>query len=466
LKIQTLKSVVLKASSQSAFHKSESSEICKMKRKNLNSMITSTIILKRLTNQKLVNQFIESVRFIESVLIWKQSTQVDLNQLHLFQSTEKKKFVNIIMIEVAVYQTLVKNKKIKIFFLIISEINKALSSVEDFAKLNEMISVMSLNELKKKLLIIYHDFLNVFDKEKTTQLFLHQSYNHKIELKDENQLSRSQLYFMSSYKLQKIKEYLEENLKKKFITLSKASFASSILFVEKKDDSLRFCMNYWKLNALIKRNRYSILLINEVLVSIQDSKYLTQLNIIITFNKLCMSSESENLTTFVTFFNVYKYRVMLFKLINELAFFQHYINDILFDCLHKFCQTYLNDILIYSKILKEHRTHVKEVLDKLREVDLQINIDKCEFKIQKISFLELLIFINDLRMNSWKVDVIRSWKVLWSLTHVQIFIDFCNFYQRFIKNFSKITQSMIKLIQKDHLFEWTEICQMIFEELK
>jgi len=77
------------------------------------------------------------------------------------------------MIEVITYQTLVKNKKIKIFFLIISEINKVLSSVEDFTKLNEIISVMSLNELKKKLSIIYHDFLNVFDKEKTTQLLLH-----------------------------------------------------------------------------------------------------------------------------------------------------------------------------------------------------------------------------------------------------------------------------------------------------
>jgi len=126
------------------------------------------------------------------------------------------------------------------------------------------------------------------------------------------------------------------------------------------------------------------------------------------FNKLCMSTESENLITFVTFFDVYKYRVMLFELINELTFFQHYINDILFNCLHKFCQIYLNDILIYSKILKKHRTHVKEMLDKLREIDLQINIDKCEFKIQKISFLKLLIFINDLRMNSRKVDVIRS----------------------------------------------------------
>ncbi len=271
---------------------------------------------------------------------------------------------------------------------------------------------------------------------------------------------------MLNHKLQKIKKYLEENLKKKFITLSKASFASSILFVEKKDDSLRFCVNYWKLNALIKRNHYSILLINEVLARIQDSKYLIQLNIIVAFNKLCMSIESENLITFVTFFNVYKYKVMLFELINESTFFQHYINDVLFDCLHKFCQIYLNDILIYSKILKKHRTHVKEMLDKLREVDLQIDIDKCEFKIQKISFLKLLIFINDLRMNSRKVDVIRSWKVSRSLTHVQIFIDFCNFYRRFIKNFSKITQSMIKLTWKYYSFEWTEICQMIFEKLK
>jgi len=77
------------------------------------------------------------------------------------------------MIEVAAYQTLVKNKKIKIFFLIINEINKALSSIEDFTKLNEIISVMSLDELKKKLSIVYHDFLNVFDREKTTQLLLH-----------------------------------------------------------------------------------------------------------------------------------------------------------------------------------------------------------------------------------------------------------------------------------------------------
>ncbi len=128
-----------------------------------------------------------------------------------------------------------------------------------------MIFVISLSELKKKLLIVYHNFLDVFNKEKITQLSLHQSYHHRIELEDESQSSKSQLYFILSYKLQKIKKYLEENLKKKFITLSKAFFASLILFVKKKNDSLCFCVNYWKLNALIKRDHYLILLINEVL---------------------------------------------------------------------------------------------------------------------------------------------------------------------------------------------------------
>ncbi len=149
-----------------------------MKWKNLKFM--STIILKQTTNSKSVNWF------IESALIRKQSTQVDLDQHEFIQSLKKKELVNIVMIEVAAYRTLVKKNDVKIFTLIISEINKMLSSIKDSAKLNEMISVMSLKKLKKKLSIVYHDFLNIFDRKKTTQLLLHQSYDHKIELEDEN----------------------------------------------------------------------------------------------------------------------------------------------------------------------------------------------------------------------------------------------------------------------------------------
>jgi len=94
-----------------------------------------------------------------------------------------------------------------------------------------------------------------------------------------------------------------------------------------------------------------------------------------------MHSDSKDLTIFIIFFNSYKYHVMLFKLINELIFYQHYMNDVLFKYFHQFYQIYLNDIIIYSKILKKYKQHVQLILNKLQEVDLQININKCKFYV-------------------------------------------------------------------------------------
>ena len=94
-------------------------------------------------------------------------------------------------------------------------------------------------------------------------------------------------------------------------------------------------------------------MIDETFACIQESKYLIRLNIIVMFNKLRMHSDSEDLTIFITFFNSYKYHVMLFELINKSTFYQHYMNDVLFEYLHQFCQIYLDDIIIYSKILKK-----------------------------------------------------------------------------------------------------------------
>ncbi len=211
---------------------------------------------------------------------------------------------------------------------------------------------------------------------------------------------------MFNHKLQKIKKYLINYLNKEFIFFSFALYVSFILFIEKKDDSLRFCVDYRKLNALIKRDCYSLSLIDETLACIQESKYLTWLNIIVTFNKLCMHSDNKDLTIFIIFFDSYKYHVMLFKLINESAFYQHYMNDVLFKYLHQFCQIYLDDIIIYNKILKKHKWHVRLILNRLQEADLQIDINKCEFHVQKTIFLELLILIEELKINSRKMQAV------------------------------------------------------------
>ena len=82
------------------------------------------------------------------------------------------------------------------------------------------------------------------------------------------------------------------------------------------------------------------------------------------------------------------------------------MNDIFFEYLNDFCQTYLNDILIYSRIKKDHIKHVRLVFQKLREIDLQINILKCEFNVQKTNFLNLLMFIDELRINSIKIQIV------------------------------------------------------------
>jgi len=224
--------------------------------------------------------------------------------------------------------------------------------------LHELFHAEALKQVKIKLLSEYHDYLNIFDRAMTDQLSSHCFYNHKIKLINEEMFFRSRLYQMFNHKLQKIKKYLINHLNKEFIFFSFASYVSLILFIEKKDDSLRFCINYRKLNALIKQDCYSLSLINEILTRIQENKYLTQLNIIVVFNKLHMHSDNEDLTIFIIFFNSYKYHVMLFELINKSTFYQHYMNDVLFKYLHQFCQIYLNNIIIYSKILKKYKQHV------------------------------------------------------------------------------------------------------------
>ncbi len=337
--------------------------------------LTSTHILKRsftifqLSLKSLsFSQFNEkSVKLIEQL----KSRDATLTNVKIPKSTSGS--TNIAMIKTATYRMLVKWSDVKIFAVIVLKIDRLITTVENKSEevnLHKLFHAEAFKQVKIKLFSEYHDYLNIFDRAMIDQLSSHCFYDHKIELIDEETFLRSRLYQMFNHKLQKIKKYLIKHLNKEFIFFSFASYVLLILFAEKKDESLRFCIDYRKLNALIKRDCYSLSLIDETLTHIQESKYLTRLNIIVTFNKLRMHSDSEDLTIFIIFFNSYKYHVMLFELINELTFYQHYMNDVLFEYLHQFCQIYLDDIIIYSKILKKHKQHVRLILNRLREADL------------------------------------------------------------------------------------------------
>ena len=241
--------------------------------------------------------------------------------------------LNITFIEIVAFQFLVniksKRKKIKTFSLIMKQLNeiidktkKDLSKIEfdsDF-DLKKILAIMKaiINELKRKISDFLKRFENVLNSKKTKNLFSHRFYDHKIELTDDSaQLSRNKVYSLFSKKFETFQKYLHENLQKDFINSSKTLYVSSILFVIKSNDQLKMCVNYRKLNVMIKRNSFSVSLIEETLIKVIDCKFISKLNIISTFNKFRMNFQSEELITFICSLNIYQYHVLSFELTND-----------------------------------------------------------------------------------------------------------------------------------------------------
>jgi len=252
----------------------------------------------------------------------------------------------------------------------------------------------------------YFKFLDVFFKKNVDILSLHQAHDHVIHLKEDAQLSVFALYNMSRDEILELRRYLNENLSKDFIQVSRSQTIISVLFIKKLEEELCFCVNYRDLNAITVKNRYSLPLISETLNHLSRAKIFTKLNIISAFNRLRIKEEDEALIVFHTRFELFKYLVMLFNLCNESVLFQKYINNTLCKHLNKFCTAYLNDILIYFDNELKHKIHVKLILRKLREADLQMNIIKCKFHVTQVSYLELIIIIKEIKMNSSKINII------------------------------------------------------------
>ncbi len=434
----------------------------------LNQLNTSISVFLILLNSK-HSSWLQSFSLFSII-----QTKISMMLKRLVSITAQKESFSIQSINIASFKTLLncsKKNKIEVFALFMMNINRKITyntqcdlNVLNVSSINE--TTQNLKDIKAKLSLKYHEFLNVFDRAQLNKLLSHRFYDHKIKLISDSTLSRCWVYWISSVKLLKVKKYLNENLSKRFITLSQTLYFFLVLFVLKANEDLWFCVNYWKLNVIFKRNRYSLSLINEIIDKIMSCKHLTRLNIISAFNKLQMHLNNKNYIIFITALEAYKYKMLSFKLTNESIFFQQYMNDILWNFLNDFCQVYLNDILIYSKMRKKHRDHVKLVLSRLREAELQMNIQKCEFNVEKTVFLEVIVSELDFRMNLSKVTVIVSWITSINLKEIQSFVRFVNFYRRFIKNFSKLVKSFTQLTRKNTSFVWNKICVQVFDKLK
>src|SRR6266516_1849798 len=138
-------------------------------------------------------------------------------------------------------------------------------------------------------------------KTESNKLAPHRLYDHRIKLEKDaltSDLKFYPLYRMLSKELEVVKKYLVKNLDKGFIKSSQALFAALVLFTKKPDRSLRFCIDFRKLNLLIKKDRYPLPLIDETLARIGRAKLFTKLNIRQAFHRICIHPDSKELTTF------------------------------------------------------------------------------------------------------------------------------------------------------------------------
>ena len=307
---------------------------------------------------------------------------------------------------------------------------------------------------------------DVFSKSAADALPPHRSYDHKITLEDSSALTYSPLYKHSTKELESLKAYLVDNLAKGFIETSQAPFGAPILFVKKPNGSLRLCVDYRKLNALTRKDRYPLPLIDETLARMASAKIYTKLDIRQAFNRIRMHPESEELTTFRTRYGSYKCKVLPFGLANGPATYQRYMNDVLFDYLDDFCTAYMDDIMIYSANELDHQVHVQLVLQRLRNAGLQVDIKKCEFSVTRTRYLGFIVSTEGIEVDPEKVKVVQDWKPPKTVKGVQSFLGFCNFYRRFIQDYGRVAKPLNSLTKTAVPFVWDNACDEAFEELK
>jgi len=274
---------------------------------------------------------------------------------------------------------------------------------------NPVTSVSKCDDSAKNLVPReYHNYLVLFSEKEARILPLSRYVDHAIPLIKGSKPPFSRMYLMSDSELKEVRKWINKNLSKSFIHASSSPAASPILFVKKKDGSLRLCVDYRTLNDITVKDRTLLPRIEETLNQIRGCKYFTWLDLRACFNQIQIKEGDEWKTVFRTRYGLFEFLVMPFGLTNAPATAQRFMNDTLREYLDIFCICYIDDILIYSCTLKEHRQQVRKVLQKLKEAGLFIKPEKCEFSVQKTTFLGFIISEEGLEINTEKVNAVLN----------------------------------------------------------
>jgi len=275
------------------------------------------------------------------------------------------------------------------------------------------------------------------------------SHAHHIVLEDGAQPPWGPIYPLSATELETLRNWLTKAEQKGWIRPSTSPCGAPVIFVPKKGGELRLVVDFRALNKLTRKDRGPLPLISEILDRLATAKIFTKIDLKDAYYRIPLRAGDEWKTAFRTRYGHFEFLVLPMGLANSPATFQGLINKALAGLTDFICIVYLDDILIYSDDPAAHESHVRLVLEKLREYELFANPKKCEFSVEKVSFLGFIISPNGVEMEPARVAAIAQWPLPESKHDIQVFIGFTGFYRRFIPGYSKLSSPLTDLLRND-----------------
>ena len=225
---------------------------------------------------------------------------------------------------------------------------------------------------------------------------------------------------------------------------SSSAWASPVLLVKKPSGEYRFCFDGRKLNSLTRHDAYPLPMVDQILNKLTGAQYLSSIDLKAAFWQIPLEDESREKTAFVVpGRGLYEFTVLPFGLCNAAQAQQRLMDTVLGPELDPYCFVYLDDIIISSSEFGKHLEILAEVYRRLKEANLTINLDKCEFCRSSLKYLGYVVDQEGLRTDPDKVAAILEYPLPQTVTQLRRFIGMSGWYRRFIKNFSDLSARRI-----------------------
>jgi len=288
---------------------------------------------------------------------------------------------------------------------------------------------------------------------------------HVINLKDSNPIK--QVPRRIPLRMREEVDNIVEDMKRQgIIEESQSPWVSPAVMVRKKDGTVRFCVDYRKLNAVTIKDSYPIPRIDDMLDRLSGNSWFTTLDLKSGYWQVKIRSEDKEKTAFSIGKGLWQFTVMPFGLCNAPATFERLMEKILNQLLFKICLVYLDDVIIYSDNFEEMLSRLERVFARLRSANLKLNPKKCSFFKKEIKYLGHVVSKEGIKTDPEKISAVRDWPIPRTKKQVRSFLGFCSYYRKFVKGFSLIAKPLFSLTENSAKFVWTEKCGEAFKVLK